>query len=181
MEYKRKMKFYITGTRRGLGKALLEKYDKIVVYPTGNMVVGSLIDCDVFINCKHDKFEQVELLYKAGKLKKKIINIGSLASDYTYLYRYGVEKKALREANHQLFNDGIDTTIINFGYIDTERVQDKDVPKMSVEYCCGIIHWVLQQPNRIKEIPVCPPEKNIKSNFGPDDDKIKGVAHAKFE
>jgi hypothetical protein len=139
------MKYYITGTRRGLGKALKEKYD----------TVDTLNDCDVFINCKHNGFEQVELLYEAAKLKKRIINIGSHASDYPYLYRYGVEKKALREANHQLFNDGVNTTILNFGYIDTESQKDKDVPKMSVDYCCGIIHWVLQQPNRIKEITVC--------------------------
>jgi len=82
MEHKR---FYITGTRRGLGKALVEKYG----------TVDKLQDCDIFINCKHDGFEQVNLLYQAADLKKKIINIGSLASDYTYLYRYGVEKKAL--------------------------------------------------------------------------------------
>ena len=139
------MKFYITGIRRGLGKYLHDRLN----------VVDSMEECDVFINCKHDGFEQVNLLYQAADLKKKIINIGSLASDYTYLYRYGVEKKALREANHQLFNDGVNTTILNFGYIDTESQKDKDVPKMSVDYCCGIIHWVLQQPNRIKEITVC--------------------------
>ena len=46
------MKFYITGTKRGLGKALKEKYD----------TVDTLNDCDVFINCKHNGFEQVELL-----------------------------------------------------------------------------------------------------------------------
>ena len=41
------MKFFITGTRRGLGKALVEKY--------GNC--NSLEDCDVFINNKCDRFE----------------------------------------------------------------------------------------------------------------------------
>ena len=59
------MKFYITGTRRGLGKALAEKY--------GNC--ENLEDCDVFVNCKHDCFSQVELLYDAAALGKKIINI----------------------------------------------------------------------------------------------------------
>ena len=140
------MKFYITGIRRGLGKALSEKYN----------TVENLNDCDVFINCKHNGFEQVELLYKAAKLKKRIINIGSHASDYTYLYRYGVEKKALREANHQLFTDGVNTTILNFGYIDTESQKDKDVPKMSVDYCVSIIEWILNQPHKIKDITICP-------------------------
>tara|TARA_B100000073_G_scaffold40171_1_gene30120 strand:+ start:1273 stop:1695 length:423 start_codon:yes stop_codon:yes gene_type:complete len=140
------MKFYITGIRRGLGKALSEKYN----------TVNNLNDCDVFINCKHNGFEQVELLYKAAKLKKRIINIGSHASDYTYLYRYGVEKKALREANHQLFTDGVNTTILNFGYIDTESQKNKDVPKMSVDYCVSIIEWILNQPHKIKDITICP-------------------------
>jgi|SRR5210317_1295600 hypothetical protein len=143
-------KFYITGTRRGLGKILSEKYD----------TVDSLQDCDVFINCKHDGFQQVELLYKAAELNKKIINIGSAASDWTKGYkenfRYGIEKKTLREVNDQLFWEGKDTCIINFGYFDSPRSKDFDVKKMSIEYCVSIIEWILDQPHRVKEITVCP-------------------------
>jgi hypothetical protein len=138
------MKYYITGTRRGLGKALSDKY--------GNC--NSLKECDVFINCKHDGFLQVELLYEAARLNKKIINIGSQASDFTFECRYAVEKKALREANHNLFSKGHDTICINFGYIDTESQKDKDVPKMSVEYCLEVIDWVINQPHRVKEITI---------------------------
>ena len=43
------MKFFITGIRRGLGKALYDLCDT---------TVDSLEECDVFINCKHDGFEQ---------------------------------------------------------------------------------------------------------------------------
>jgi hypothetical protein len=140
------LNFYITGTRRGLGKALQTKY--------GNC--NSLDECDIFINCKHDGFLQVDLLYQAAALNKKIINIGSHASDYTFKYRYAIEKNALREANHQLFTAGVNTTCVNFGYIDTESQKDKNVPKMSVEYCLEIVDWILAQPHRIKEITVCP-------------------------
>ena len=38
-----------------------EKYD----------VVDNLNESDVFINCKHDGFTQVHMLYEAAKLKKK--------------------------------------------------------------------------------------------------------------
>jgi hypothetical protein len=138
-------KFYITGTRRGLGKALEEKY--------GNC--NSLEECDVFINCKHNGFEQVDLLYRAAKLNKRIVNIGSHASDYTFKYRYAIEKKALREANHHLFTEGYNTTCINFGYIDTESQKDKDVPKLSVNYCVDIVDWILSQPAKVKEITIC--------------------------
>ena len=64
---------YITGVRRGLGKALVDKY--------GND--ESLEACDVFINCKHDGFQQVAMLYYAANLNKRIINIGSHANDQT--------------------------------------------------------------------------------------------------
>ena len=119
------MKFYITGTRRGLGKALSEKYN----------IVDNLNEADVFINCKHDGFSQVDLLYKAAELNKKIINIGSAASDWTKGYKdnfkYGIEKKTLREVNDQLFWQGIDTCIINYGLFDTPRVEHIDKKKMS--------------------------------------------------
>ena len=66
------MKYFITGTKRGLGKLLADKL--------GNC--GTLKECDVFINCKHNGFDQVELLYEAAALDKRIINIGSAASDW---------------------------------------------------------------------------------------------------
>lgn len=144
------MKYYITGTRRGLGKALSDKLD----------CVETLEECDVFINCKHDGFQQVELLYRAAGLGLQIINIGSAASDWTKGYktrfRYAIEKKALREVNDALFWEGNNTTIINFGYFDSERSADTDTPKMDLAYCVGIVEWVMAQPYRLKELTVCP-------------------------
>ena len=139
------MKFYITGTRRGLGEALKQKYD----------TVSTLEECDIFINCKHDGFEQVDMLYKAAALNKRIINIGSHASDFTYLHKYAVEKRALREANNQLFIAGKKTTCLNFGYFDTERSAHKDVEKMHLDYVIDVIEWVLIQEYNVKELTVC--------------------------
>ena len=141
--------FYITGTRRGLGKLLKEKYG----------CVDNLRKCDIFINCKHESFSQVYMLYKAAAMNKKIINIGSTAS-YLKPYmspskiKYGIEKKALGDANNQLFWNGVDTTCINFGFFDTERVAHINEPKMRVEYCVEVIDWVLNQPYRVKELCV---------------------------
>lgn len=139
-------KFYITGTRRGLGKALVKRFGS----------VDRLEDCDIFINCKHDGFTQVELLYKAANLNKQIINIGSHASDFTYKHKYAVEKRALREANHQLFIEGKKTTCINFGYIDTERSKDKKVAKLPIDYCVSVVETIVNQPYRVKEITITP-------------------------
>ena len=142
------MKYYITGTRRGLGKMLREKYN----------TVDSLQDCDVFINCKHDGFEQVKLLYQAAELNKRIINIGSNSPDETKKVKhiYAVEKSALDKANHQLFYQGINTTIVRFGYFDSPRVAHIEDKKMSIDYCVSIIEWILNQPHRIKDITICP-------------------------
>ena len=142
------MKFYITGTRRGLGFELAK------ILPT----VDSLENCDVFINNKHDGFSQVELLYKAAELNKKIINIGSNSPDQNKKkpHQYQVEKAALDVANDQLFYQGVDTTILRFGYFDTERVAHIDAIKMELDYVIEIVLWALDQPHRIKELTVVP-------------------------
>lgn len=141
------MKFYITGNRRGLGKALTEIFE----------TVETLEECDVFINCKHNGFEQVNLLYKAAELNKKIINIGSNSPDgiKKYTHIYAIEKAALDKANEQLFYLGVNTTIIRFGWFDSPRVSHINENKMSIEYCCDIIRWVLKQKHRVKDITVC--------------------------
>ncbi len=136
-------KFHITGTRRGLGKALEDRY--------GNV---PLEDCDVFINNKHDGFTQVEMLYKAARLGKTVISLGSHASDFTFRNEYAVEKRALREANNLMYLNGHKTTCLNLGYIDTERSADKDVEKMSVDYVIEVIEWILLQPHTVKELTV---------------------------
>lgn len=139
--------YYITGTRRGLGRALEEKY--------GNC--GSIEDCDVFINCKHDGFEQVYRLYDATQLGKRVINIGSNSPDQSkkHLHPYQVEKAALDKANEQLFYQGHNTTIIRFGYFDSERVAHVEDPKLPLDFCVSVVDWILQQPHRIKDITVC--------------------------
>lgn len=140
------MKYFITGIRRGLGKELARRY--------GN--VGSLDHCDIVINCKHEG--QLDLLYTAAELDKKIINIGSNSADgiKNWPHRYAVEKAALDKANEQLFYQGVDTTIVRFGYFDSPRVEHIEADKMSIDYCCGVIDWVINQPHRVKDITVCP-------------------------
>jgi NAD(P)-dependent dehydrogenase (short-subunit alcohol dehydrogenase family) len=142
------MKYYITGTRRGLGEALVEKY--------GNC--NSLEECDVFINCKHDDFKQIDLLYKAARLNKRIINISSNSGDGNkpWPHIYAVQKAALDKANEQLYYQGINTTSVRFGLFDTPRVEMFKEEKMSVEYCVSVIDWILQQPHKVKEITVTP-------------------------
>jgi hypothetical protein len=144
------MKYYITGTRRGLGQALEELY--------GNC--NSLEECDVFINNKHDGFEQVYRLYDTTRLGKRVINIGSNSPDQSkkHPHPYQVEKAALDKANEQLFYQGHNTTIIRFGYFDSPRVAHVKENKMDISYCVSIIEWILKQPHRVKDITITPCE-----------------------
>jgi len=142
------MKYYITGTRRGLGESLKNKY----------LTVDNLKECDIFINCKHDGFSQVELLYQAAELNKRIINISSNSGDgiKSKPHIYAVEKNALDKANEQLFYQGVNTTSVRFGYFDSPRVKQINEKKMSIDYCVSIIDWIIQQPHRVKEVTICP-------------------------
>lgn len=142
------MKFYITGTRRGLGKYLHDRLN----------TVESLEECDVFINCKHDGFSQVEMLYKAYDLNKTVINISSNSGDgfKKWKHVYAVEKAALDKANEQLFYLGMNTTTLRFGWLDTERVADISDNKMSLKSVLDTIEWVLLNPNRVKEMTILP-------------------------
>lgn len=150
------MRYYITGTRRGLG-AFITNLPEL---NTGaNRIVDNLDDCDIFINCKHDGFSQVDLLYEAERKGKRVISIGSASSDWIHghkdVHKYSIEKAALRNANDQLYYVGSDVTCINFGYFDSERSADVDYPKMSLQQCWDTIKWVIDNPNRVKEITVC--------------------------
>ena len=145
------MKFYVNGIRRGLGKYL---YDRL-------NVVETLEECDIFINCKHEGFSQVDNLYKAIELDKRVINIGSYASDWIYhptkeKYTYAIEKKAFRDANSQLFDNGHDTCCLNLGYLDTESVQHITDNKMTCRSVLDNIEFILLHPHRVKEMTITP-------------------------
>lgn len=142
------MKYYITGTRRGLGKYLHDNLE----------TVDSLEECDIFINCKHYEFDQINLLYDACELGKQIINIGSNSSDgiKKKVHKYAVIKAALEKANEQLFYLGNKTTIIKCGYLDTESSSKIKEPKLELSYMLELILWLSIQPHRIKDITVIP-------------------------
>jgi hypothetical protein len=144
------MKFYITGIKRGLGKYLHDRLN----------VVESFEECDVFINCKHDGFSQVEMLYEAHDWGVRAINISSNSGDgiKKYAHSYAVEKAALDKANEQLFYLGMETTCLRLGWMDTERVADIEENKMSLKSVLDTIEWILLHPHRVKEITITPDE-----------------------
>lgn len=148
------MKYWINGTRRGLGEYLDTEYLRL-----GYQRVANIIDADILFNVKHEGFTQVDLLYRAVELGvPRIINISSNSGDgnKSWVHPYAVQKAALDKANEQLFYQGINTTVIRFGYFDSPRVSHINEPKMSLEYCGDIVTWVWKQPHRIKDLTITP-------------------------
>lgn len=150
------MKFYINGIRRGLGKFLYDRLD----------TVETLEECDIFINCKHQGFDQIDLLYKACELNKRVINISSSIGDIINQSGiYAVQKVALDKANEQLFYQGHNVTSIRLGWVDTERVAASKDNKMSCRSVLDNIEWIVLHPHRIKEITIIPNKKPIIKNL----------------
>ena len=150
------MKFYINGIRRGLGKFLYDRLD----------TVKTLEECDIFINCKHQGFDQIDLLYKACELNKRVINISSSIGDIINQSGiYAVQKVALDKANEQLFYQGHNVTSIRLGWVDTERVAASKDNKMSCRSVLDNIEWIVLHPHRIKEITIIPNKKPIIKNL----------------
>ena len=150
------MKFYINGIRRGLGKFLYDRLD----------TVKTLEECDIFINCKHQGFDQIDLLYKACELNKRVINISSSIGDIINQSGiYAVQKVALDKANEQLFYQGHNVTSIRLGWVDTERVAASKDNKMSCRSVLDNIEWIVLHHHRIKEITIIPNKKPIIKNL----------------
>lgn len=163
------MKYAITGHTSGVGKALYDHYfPNAVGFSRSNgydiskdkeNIIKQSVDCDVFINNAHESFFQIELLYELSKtFKGKIINISSNSGDgiKNYSHMYAIQKNALDKANEQLYYQGVNTTNLRFGWIDTPKVQDVEETKMSTKYCISIVDWLLEQPHRVKEITITP-------------------------
>ena len=164
------MKVAVTGHTSGIGKAIYEKYQpNSIGFSRSNgfditkdikKILKACKDCDIFVNNAQQDFFQTELLYALGRnFQGKIINIGSMSKDWTKgyrkMYKYGVEKVTLNEANDQLFWEGVDTCIINPSYVDTPMIRKHDVDKMRPEDIVNLIDWIIKQPYKVKEISVC--------------------------
>ena len=171
------MKILVTGNPNfGLAESISKIYTdaKFVTKSAGFDLTSSIkqdelsniaLDYDVFVLCSYipDYVPNILLQKVYDNCKKNnhkihIIVIGSTVDRVNdgRVWKYAEEKKALRDVNDQLYYEGVDTCIINFGFFDSERVADIDRPKMSIEYCISIIEWILKQPHRVKEITVCP-------------------------
>tara|TARA_B100001094_G_scaffold184346_1_gene178581 strand:+ start:1994 stop:2488 length:495 start_codon:yes stop_codon:yes gene_type:complete len=139
------MKISITNKDRGLGKELSSRFDDVVE--------GFDKNTDVFINNRHDSFNQTKLLMKAFDewkyTDKTIINIGS-RSKYPNIskgFMYSTSKAALNHLSNNLrLNSDKTCRIIdvNCGLLESE------LPSLTYKEMTEIIVWCINQPKHIE-------------------------------
>ena len=139
------MKVSITNKHRGLGKELSSRFD--------NVIEGFSEDSDVFINNRHNSFNQSKLLMKAFDVwkytDKIIVNIGS-RSKYPNISKgfiYSASKAALNHLSHNLrFNTDKKCKIIDIN----PGLLESDLSSLSYKEIADIIMWCINQPKHIE-------------------------------
>lgn len=105
------MKVGITGTTRGLGKALhdhfVNKNCHVIAFNRGSDIVNNAVGCDLFINNTYGM--QLELLNQLYASVGKMIVMGSIVTDYPdiEMLDYTQQKTQLEERILELNRDNI--------------------------------------------------------------------------
>lgn len=163
------MKCIITGSKQGIGKAILESLsDQYEIYCPDVRIeylsLDVLTNDDLFINnaySKQDPFRQSELIYEAYNMapEHRQIVIGSMTSDYTMLkdkepHMYSTAKLAVEAMSHQMFTKGKRCTLIKPGYVNTKRASHSNEPKLESYDIADIVKYILDMDDKIivKEI-----------------------------
>ncbi|MCC6138537.1 MAG: hypothetical protein IT287_07880 [Bdellovibrionaceae bacterium] len=134
------------------------------------------LEYSIYISCSSlDKFAQTLLLqtvvqhWEKNHHKGHIIVLGSSADTPVKgtSWIYPAEKKALRAyarnlsqkvlGGHGAPSNGIRTTYISPGYLDTPDANDKHpaVVKLNCDYVTEVITWVLAQPQHVNISELC--------------------------
>lgn len=160
---------YLTGSRGGLGSAIKQKLERDTPLLEVTCLDRPEYDMDfslykfikndfnVYINCSHNGFAQVDILYELVEANKDrychIINVGSVASDGDRMkvHPYCVHKAALEKACQQLalVNSKCKVSLIKPGRMNTKMVEHIDAPKMRPEDVANAVVWMINQPREI--------------------------------
>ena len=163
------IKNYITGTTRGLGRALLHRFESEHPfeefeglnrpwYELNNINIDKFVknDFGMYIINAHYEWTQTELLYKLFEANKdrecQIIVIGSVSADgdRKAVNKYAIQKKALDAActQLQLVDSKCFITQIKLGRINTDMVKHIDGFKMDPKKVSKMIYDVVKMNHK---------------------------------
>jgi NADP-dependent 3-hydroxy acid dehydrogenase YdfG len=124
-------------------------------------IVEAAAGCDLLVNNRHQYNDdsQLQVLFQMAERwrgqDKTIVNLGSRAGECYILGRqdeYAVYKHALDAACQQLSNRSDQRPrVVNIrpGWVDTDSVKGRQVPKLSPEDVARVVLWVVDQPPHV--------------------------------
>ena len=203
------MKAAVTGHSGGLGKAIADRLARdghqIVGFSLDNgyeistdegfrRIVTEALDCDVFVNCAHDRMHQgiaqvnilVKLFYHWQNEEKHIISIGSNAPDYCspgfvpVASKYRAAKTALDAANLELNSMGkpCRVSIVRPNWINSVASKEKEektgvkFPKLEYDEVADIVAMIIDLGPKIT-IPSITLTRTIQRSERPKKSKFR--------
>ena len=167
------MRVAVTGHTGGIGLAIAEAFrarghevlglSRSTGYDLArpDRIVEAAAECDLLVNNRHQYNDdsQLQVLFRMAERwsgqDKTIINLGSRAGECYILGRqdaYSVYKHALDAACQQLSNRSDPRPrVVNIrpGWVDTDSVKGRQVPKLSPEDVARVVIWVVDQPAHV--------------------------------
>ena len=160
-------KNYITGTTKGLGKALLNRFESSRLfedniglnrphYNLNNLNDYVKTDFNIYVINAQYEWSQTELLYKLFEKNRdrecQIVVIGSVSADgdRKEVNPYAIQKKALDAActQLQLVSSKCMITQIKLGRMDTDLVKHINAPKMDINSIAYAINNVIEMNSK---------------------------------
>lgn len=180
------MKAAVTGHSGGLGKAIADRLARdghqIVGFSLDNgydistqdgfrRVVDEALDCDIFVNCAHDRMHQgigqvnvlIKLFHHWQNEEKHIISIGSNAPDFCsrelvpVVSKYRAAKTALDAANLEITTMGkpCRVSIVRPNWINGQAAAEREkktglkLDKLECDEVADIVGMIVDQGPRI--------------------------------
>ena len=134
-------KVCITGTTRGIGRALAEHFKKseweVIELNRGDEIVDSAVGCDLFINNAYLNGDQIDIFNQLYASVAKMVVMGSIAADYPDpdMPVYSQHKRELKQHVMDIANTGKYKILLL--ELTGESYNDPDLIIRTIEFWLG--------------------------------------------
>ena len=133
-------KVCITGTTRGIGKALADHFKKleweVVELNRGDTIIETAKGCDLFINNSYIDGHQIDIFNQLYASVAKMVVMGSIASDYPDpdMQKYSQHKKELKDRVLEVANGSEKKADILLLQLTGESYNDAELITRTIDF-----------------------------------------------